>query len=272
MSGKKGNDKGNQSRQDLAALRDARDAARMRVDYVAPPPQPHPNEQVTDDVKDKDKDKEREREKARKRSAHEEAMHVPAIAERYGLQSRPIGKGPDSEWVAGIVGGGPALPQATTASSEGGGQAPPDSVPGDSDEEELRRRPMRNAPGAVRADRDAEYRLIDFLPERALRTLSDPNGMAYHVVRLPNLEEELQYCMLQNLSLALLNQLFEFNGDFESARHTNLLQAMTEAERRGLISHAEAKWLRFINKMGNRAKHEPGNTRSRSPQPGRRRP
>ena len=50
MSGKKGNDKGNQSRQDLAALRDARDAARMRVDYVAPPPQPHPNEQVTDDV------------------------------------------------------------------------------------------------------------------------------------------------------------------------------------------------------------------------------
>ena len=128
MSGKKGNDKGNQSRQDLAALRDARDAARMRVDYVAPPPQPHPNEQVTDDVKDKDKDKEREREKARKRSAHEEAMHVPAIAERYGLQSRPIGKGPDSEWVAGIVGGGPALPQATTASSEGGGQALPDAT------------------------------------------------------------------------------------------------------------------------------------------------
>ena len=213
--------------------------------------------------------------------AHAEAMHVPAIAERYGLsypgndgqlvprQRRPLPALPPRATTASSS----EPPPATTASSsEGGGQAPPDSVPGDSDEEELRRRPMRNAPGAVRADRDAEYRLIDFLPERALRTLSDPNGMAYHVVRLPNLEEELQYCMLQNLSLALLNQLFEFNGDFESARHTNLLQAMTEAERRGLISHAEAKWLRFINKMGNRAKHEPGNTRSRSPQPGRRRP
>ena len=121
-----------------------------------------------------------------------------------------------------------------------------------------------------------------FQMRKSLRHLSDPNGMAYHLVRLPNLEEELQYCMLQNLSLALLNQLFEFNGDFEyngddgalmcSARHTNLSQAISEAASGDFISPAEAHWLRFINKMGNRAKHEPGNTRSRSPQPGRRRP
>ena len=220
--------------------------------------------------------------------AHLEAMHVPAIAERYGLsypgndgqlvprQRRPLPAPPPRATPASSS----EPPPATTASSsEGGGQAPPDSVPGDSDEEELRRRSMRNGL-SFSSDRDAQYRLIDFLPERASRTLTDPNGMAYHLVSLPNLEEELQYCMLQNLSLACLNQLFEFAGGFEfngddgvrSARYTNLSQAMKEAERRCLISHAEANWLRLINKMGNRAKHEPGNTRSRSPQPGRRRP
>ena len=194
------------------------------------------------------------------------------------------------EWLArenvagGVIWQRPSPARATESSaSGGGGQAPPASggggeAPRDNPwadpVEDIHGLPMRwgSAPEGIRADPDATYRLIDYLPELAAKQMSCTEGLAYHQVRLPKLHEDLQYCMLQNLSLALLNQLFQFNGDVESARHTNLLQAMTEAERRGLISHAEAKWLRFINRMGNRAKHEPGNTRSRSPQPGRRRP
>ena len=95
--------------------------------------------------------------------------------------------------------------------------------------------------------------------------MSCTEGLAYHKVRLPKLQEDLQYCMLQILRLALLNQVIEWDSG-QDPRHTTLPHALTEAEGRDLITRAEVRWLRHINRMGKRAKHEPAHSaRSRSP-------
>ena len=71
--------------------------------------------------------------------------------------------------------------------------------------------------------------------------------------------------MLQILCLALLNQVIALECG-PGHGHTKLPQALEEAEGRELITHAEARWVRHINRMGNRAKHEPEHAdRSRSP-------
>ena len=105
--------------------------------------------------------------------------------------------------------------RATASSASGeGGQAPPDRPNPWVDyppEDDIPGPPTRwgSAPEGIRADRDATYRLIDYLPERAATQMSCTEGLAYHKVRLPKLQEDLQYCMLQILSLALLNQVIE---------------------------------------------------------------
>ena len=164
----------------------------------------------------------------------------------------------------------PAHATASSASGEGG-QAPPDrplnpwvDYP---PEDDIPGPPMRwgSAPEGIRADPDATYRLIDYLPELAAKQMRCTEGLAYHQVRLPKLHEDLQYCMLQILSLALLNQVIEWACG-QGHRHTTLPHALEEAEGRALITHADARWIRHINRMGNRAKHEPAHSaRSRSP-------
>ena len=161
--------------------------------------------------------------------------------------------------------------RATASSASGeGGQAPPDRPNPWVDyppEDDIPGPPTRwgSAPEGIRADRDATYRLIDYLPERAATQMSCTEGLAYHKVRLPKLQEDLQYCMLQILCLALLNQVIALECG-PGHGHTKLPQALEEAEGRELITHAEARWVRHINRMGNRAKHEPEHAdRSRSP-------
>ena len=161
--------------------------------------------------------------------------------------------------------------RATASSASGeGGQAPPDRPNPWVDyppEDDIPGPPMRwgSAPEGIRADPDATYRLIDYLPELAAKQMSCTEGLAYHQVRLPKLHEDLQYCMLQILSLALLNQVIEWACG-QGHRHTTLPHALEEAEGRALITHADARWIRHINRMGNRAKHEPAHSaRSRSP-------
>ena len=164
----------------------------------------------------------------------------------------------------------PAHATASSASGEGG-QAPPDrplnpwvDYP---PEDDIPGPPMRwdSVPEGSHADPDATYRLIDYLPELAAKQMSCTEGLAYHQVRLPKLHEDLQYCMLQILSLALLNQVIEWACG-QGHRHTTLPNALEEAEGRALITHADARWIRHINRMGNRAKHEPAHSaRSRSP-------
>ena len=159
-------------------------------------------------------------------------------------------------------GGGGQAPPA----SGGGGEAPRDN-PWADPVEDIHGLPMRwgSAPEGIRADPDATYRLIDYLPELAAKQMSCTEGLAYHQVRLPKLHEDLQYCMLQILSLALLNQVIEWACG-QGHRHTTLPHALEEAEGRALITHADARWIRHINRMGNRAKHEPAHSaRSRSP-------
>ena len=187
------------------------------------------------------------------------------------------------EWLArenvagGVIWQRPSPAHATESSaSGGGGQAPPASggggeAPRDNPwadpVEDIHGLPMRwgSAPEGIRADPDATYRLIDYLPELAAKQMSCTEGLAYHQVRLPKLHEDLQYCMLQVLSLALLNQVIEWACG-QGHRHTTLPHALAEAEGRALITHADARWIRHINRMGNRAKHEPAHSaRSRSP-------
>ena len=187
------------------------------------------------------------------------------------------------EWLArenvagGVIWQRPSPAHATESSaSGGGGQAPPASggggeAPRDNPwadpVEDIHGLPMRwgSAPEGIRADPDATYRLIDYLPELAAKQMSCTEGLAYHQVRLPKLHEDLQYCMLQILSLALLNQVIEWACG-QGHRHTTLPHALEEAEGRALITHADARWIRHINRMGNRAKHEPAHSaRSRSP-------
>ena len=99
------------------------------------------------------------------------------------------------------------------------------------------------------------YKLKDYLPEGALRAFP-PESIAYMAIDFPNMDEELTQCMVQNLSLAVLNQsLLQLEVVGEPYR--NLRSAIDKAEACGVMDARQRRWLYHVNKLGNEAKHEP---------------